>query len=49
MGDAIRNLEECGLKVMVITCDGASANRKFLKMHKAAMEPGQFVYKTKCL
>ena len=44
--DAVRNLEECGLKVMVITCDGASPNRKFFKMHKAARKPHEVVYKT---
>ena len=27
--EAIRNIEECGLKVMVVTADGASPNRKF--------------------
>ena len=42
--EAVRNLEECGLKVMAITCDGASPNRKFIKMH--AKKPGEFVYKT---
>lgn len=44
--DAVRNLEECGLKVMVITCDGASPSRKFFKMHKAARKPHEVVYKT---
>ena len=41
--DAVRNLEGCGLKVMVIVCDGASPNRK---MHKAASKPQEVVYKT---
>ena len=44
--DAVRNLEECGLMVMVITCDGASPNRKFFKMHKAARKPHEVVCKT---
>ena len=44
--DAVRNLEECGLKVMVTTCDGASPNRKFFKMHKAARKAHEVVYKT---
>ena len=35
--DAVRNIEECGLKVMVIMCDGASTNRK---MHR------ELTYKT---
>ena len=42
--EAVRNLEESGLKVMAITCDGASPNRKFIKMH--ANKPGELVYKT---
>lgn len=41
---AVRNLEESGLKVMAITCDGASPNQKFIKM--LAKKPGEFVYKT---
>ena len=35
--EVVRNLECCGLKVIAITCDGASANRKFFKMHKSKM------------
>ena len=34
----IRRLEACGFKVLVITCDGASANRKFLNLHKTENE-----------
>ena len=34
--EVVRNLECCGLKVIAITCDGASANRKFFKMHKSS-------------
>ena len=31
----VRRLEACGFKVIAFTCDGASANRKFLKLHKS--------------
>ncbi len=31
---AIRNIEECGLKVIVVTADGASTNRKFFTCQK---------------
>jgi len=34
--EVVRNLECCGLKVIAITCDGASASWKFLKMHKSS-------------
>ena len=34
----IRRLEACGFKVLVITWDGASANRKFLNLHKTENE-----------
>ena len=44
--DAVRNIEECGLKVMVITCDGASTNRKFIKMHRMSRKRGELTYKT---
>ena len=44
--EAIRNIEECGLKVMVVTADGASPNRKFFKMHKTSQKAGEVVYKT---
>ncbi len=29
----IRRLEACGFKVVAVTCDGASANRKFINLH----------------
>ena len=32
----VRRLEACGFKVIALTCDGASANRKFLKLHKSS-------------
>ena len=40
----IRRLEACGFKVLALTCDGASANRNFLKLHKSSKE--DMVYKT---
>ena len=46
MWEAIRNIEECGLKVIIVTADGASPNRKFFKMHQASKKPGEVVYKT---
>ena len=45
--DGVRNLEESGLRVMVITCDGASPNRKFFKMHTTSKQTGTVTYKTK--
>ena len=42
--EAIKRLESLGLKVLFITCDGASANRKFFKMH--ATEKNDLAYKT---
>ena len=41
--EAVR-LESSGLKVIAFNCDGASANRKFFKMHGKGKE---LVYKTK--
>ena len=40
----IRRLESCGLKVIALTCDGASANRKFFKLHKSSTD--DIIYKT---
>ena len=34
--EVVRNLESCSLKVLAITCDGASQNRKFFKMHQSS-------------
>ncbi len=31
----IRRLEACGFKVVAVTCDGASANRKFINLHSS--------------
>ena len=44
--DAVRNLEESGFKVMVLTCDGASPNRKFFRMHSKPKQRGKVTYKT---
>ena len=45
--DGVRNLEESGLRVMVITCDGASPNRKFFQMHTTPKRKGAVTYKTR--
>ena len=45
--DAVRNLEESGFKVMVMTSDGASSNRKFFKMHSTQNRKGEITYKTR--
>ena len=39
----IHHLEAAGFKVLATTCDGASPNRKFIKLHG---KPGELVYKT---
>ena len=41
--DAVRLVESTGLKVIAVTGDGASTNRRFFRMHNE----GQVVYKTK--
>ena len=41
---AVRRLEACGFKVMALTCDGASPNRTFIKLHSPR---DVSVYKTK--
>ena len=43
--EAIRNIE-CGLKVVVVTVDGASPNHKLFKMHQGSKKSGEIVYKT---
>ena len=40
----VRRLEACGFKVVALTCDGASANRAFMKLHK--LPEDVIVYKT---
>ena len=45
--ECIKRLEACGLKVIATTAGGASANRKFFKMHKQASGgDSEVVYKT---
>ncbi len=41
----VRRLEACGFKVIAFTCDGASANRKFFKLHSNSSNKG-ITYKT---
>ena len=41
--EGVSQLESCGFKVVAFTCDGASANRKFFRMHRKGKE---VVYKT---
>lgn len=36
--EAVSRLERCGLKVMALTCDGASTNRRLFKLHQAGKE-----------
>lgn len=43
--ECINHLEMLGLKVLAITADGASCNRKFFRMHKSA-EKAKLIYKT---
>ena len=40
--EAVSRLEICGLKVMALTCDGASMNRRLFKLHQTGT---QLVYK----
>ena len=44
--EAIERLEKCGFKVIVVTADGASPNRKFFRMHQSDKDDG-LCYKTK--
>ena len=39
----IRRLETCGFKVLAVTCDGASSNRTFMKLHQSG---DNLTYKT---
>ena len=43
--EAIQEIEAIGLKVIFVTGDGASSNRKFFRMHKGADESAP-IYKT---
>ena len=44
--EAIARLERCALKVLAVTADGASPNRRFLKIHEAKGSKG-VTYKVK--
>ena len=44
--EAVQILEGIGLKVIAITCDGASSNRKFFKMHAHGAHD-KITYKTR--
>lgn len=43
--EAIKRLELLGLKVMFVTCDGASSNRTLMRMH--GTKKGELTYKTR--
>ena len=43
--EAVYRLERLTLKVMAITADGASINRRFFKLHSAGSTPEAIVYK----
>ena len=43
--EAVRRLEANGIKVLSITSDGASSNRKFFRMHHDKNDPNTFMYK----
>ena len=45
--EAIRRLEASELKVIFITADGASVNRKFFRMHQDKSDPNSFTYKAR--
>ncbi|KAK3915666.1 Transposable element P transposase [Frankliniella fusca] len=47
--DVIYHLEESDIKVLTVTCDGASINRKFICMHERLDESFAFCYSTKNL
>ena len=42
--EVVRHLEACGLNDIAFSCDGASPNRKFYKMHATVKD--ELVYKT---
>ncbi|KAK3921017.1 Transposable element P transposase [Frankliniella fusca] len=42
--DVIYNLEEVGLKVLTLSCDGASVNRKFIMMHDSLDKSSPYTY-----
>ncbi|KAK3908837.1 Transposable element P transposase [Frankliniella fusca] len=42
----IYRMESQGMKVLCLTCDGASVNKKFFKMHTNLDPTSKFIYKT---
>ena len=36
--EAVSRLERCGIKVMALTCDGASTNRRLFKLHQSGKQ-----------
>ena len=44
--EAVQRLELAGFNIMAITCDGASFNRKFYRMHQTNLGDAGVVYKT---
>ncbi|KAJ1521771.1 hypothetical protein ONE63_003406 [Megalurothrips usitatus] len=47
--EVICNLEEAGIRVLSITCDGAETNRKFINMHQSLDSNCKLIYCTKNL
>lgn len=45
--DVIYHLEEANIKVLTVTCDGASINRKFISMHESLDRSSSYCYVTK--
>ncbi|KAK3910767.1 Transposable element P transposase [Frankliniella fusca] len=44
--DIVYRMENLGMKVLCLTCDGASVNKKFFKMHTNLDPTSRFIYKT---
>ena len=44
--EAVGRLELMGFKVMALTCDGLSANRRLFRLHNPVAAPDDIVYKT---
>ncbi|KAK3923507.1 Transposable element P transposase [Frankliniella fusca] len=47
--EVIYHLEDAGIKVLSVTCDGASINRKFIQMHESLDKSYAYTYCTKNL
>lgn len=45
--EAIARLERCGLKMLAVTADGGSSNRRLFKIHDQTSPDKQITYKTK--